>query len=256
MVQLKAVSRTTLGEQVALQLAEMIADEHWEPGEKLPPETALCSSLNVSRSTLREALKSLSFVGMVRMRPGDGTYVTHNSGRLLDRIMAKGLLKTEKDLADVCETRILIETELAALAAERATPADREHLRRIYAELEASLAGDGKPYVQVDYEFHLAIAEASHNVVLRRLITDIRSLLMEWIAKSQEMPEGRRNAHKQHTRILHSILDGHPEKARKEMRSHLEMLQKAYSLLSQMPSANSAPEATPKRSLDGTAKHP
>jgi DNA-binding FadR family transcriptional regulator len=175
---------------------------------------------------------------MVRMRPGDGTYVTHNSARLLDRIMAKGLLKTEKDLADVCETRILLETELAALAAERANPADREHLQRIYAELEASVAGEGKPYVQLDFEFHLAIAEASHNVVLRRLITDIRSLLMDWITKTQELPEGRRNAHKQHTRILHSILDGHPEKARKEMRTHLETLQKAYSLLSHMPSAN------------------
>ncbi len=118
---LKAVARVTLGEQVALQLAEMIAEKHWQPGERLPTEMELCEVLNVGRSTLREALKSLAFIGMVRMRPGDGTYVSDLSNRLLDRILAKGLLKTEKDLADVCETRMILETEGAAIAAERAT---------------------------------------------------------------------------------------------------------------------------------------
>ena len=132
---LKAVSRTTLGEQVALHLAEMISEAHWAPGKKLPPEAELCESLHVGRSTLREALKSLAFVGMVRMRAGDGTYVAEGSGRILDRVMAKGLLKTEKDLTDVCETRVLLETELAALAAKRATAQDRKRLRALGVEL-------------------------------------------------------------------------------------------------------------------------
>jgi GntR family transcriptional repressor for pyruvate dehydrogenase complex len=96
MEQLKAVARVTLGEQVALQLAEMIGERRWKPGERLPPEMELCEVLNVGRSTLREALKSLAFIGMVRMRAGDGTYLSELPHRLLDRILAKGLLKTEK----------------------------------------------------------------------------------------------------------------------------------------------------------------
>ncbi|MBV9442966.1 MAG: FadR family transcriptional regulator, partial [Acidobacteriaceae bacterium] len=107
-----------MGEQVAMQIAAMIADGRWKPGEKLPPEAELCRAVNVGRSTLREALKSLAFIGMVRMRAGDGTYVTEPPRGILDRMLAKGLLKTEKDLADVCETRMIIETELAGLAAE------------------------------------------------------------------------------------------------------------------------------------------
>ena len=251
MAALKAVSRTTLGEQVALQLAEMIAEAHWAPGTRLPSESALCASLNVGRSTLREALKSLAFVGMVRMRAGDGTYVAEGSSRLLDRVMARGLLKTEKDLADVCETRILLETELAAMAAERATAADRRRLRTLGAELEASLAGEGRPYNQLDVEFHLAIAEASQNRLLRRLLVDISALLADWITKSQEFPGGRESAHKYHTRILNFILEGNAESARREMRQHLETFHKAYTLLSMVPSTaeqpddNSAPVGSP-----------
>jgi DNA-binding FadR family transcriptional regulator len=236
---LKAVSRTTLGEQVALQLAEMISEAHWAPGRKLPPESQLCESLNVGRSTLRE--KSLAFVGMVRMRAGDGTYVAEGSGRILDRVMAKGLLKTEKDLTDVCETRVLLETELAALAAKRATAQDRKRLRTLGVELEASLAGEGKPYFQLDVEFHLAIAEASHNTVLQRLLADIRELLTEWIAKSQEFPGGLESAQSHHTRILNSILKGDAETARREMRHHIETFQKAAKLLGLIPSSADKP---------------
>lgn len=244
---LKAVSRTTLGEQVALQLAELIVEAQWPPGKKLPPEMALCQSLNVGRSTLREALKSLAFIGMLRMRAGDGTYVAEGCGRLLDRVMAKGLLKTEKDLTDVCETRVLLETELAALAATRATAQDRKRLQAIGAELQASLKGQGKPYIELDVEFHLAIADASHNGVLRRLLMDIRELLTDWIRKSQEFPGGLESAQQHHSRILRSILAGNAENARKEMRQHIETFQKAYKLLGLVPSPKDKPPATPRQ---------
>src|SRR5882724_3272913 len=138
---LKPVSRVTIGEQVALQLAGMISDGRWVVGQKLPSEGELCKALNIGRSTLREALKSLAFIGMVRMRPGDGTYVAEKSPGLLDRILARGLLKSEKDLAEVCEARLLLETELAALAAERAEPRDLDALRDLLKQSERSLAG-------------------------------------------------------------------------------------------------------------------
>ena len=70
---LKPVSRTTLSEQVALQLAAEVAAKRWQPGDKLPSEAELCRAFNVGRSTLREALKSLAFVGIIRMRAGGGS---------------------------------------------------------------------------------------------------------------------------------------------------------------------------------------
>jgi GntR family transcriptional regulator, transcriptional repressor for pyruvate dehydrogenase complex len=235
---LKAVARVTLGEQVALQLAEMIAEKHWEAGERLPPEMELCEVLNVGRSTLREALKSLAFIGMVRMRPGDGTYVSDLSNRLLDRILAKGLLKTEKDLADVCETRMILETEGAAIAAERATQEHLAQLKELVGRGREILKTDRPAFSSVDLDFHIAVANASRNRLLPRLLTDIRGILAEWITKSQELPGLRENAQEQHEGILRCIANRDPAGAREEMRTHLETFQRAYTLLGRISHAS------------------
>ena len=86
---LKPIKRVTIGEQVALQLAGMISDGRWVAGQKLPSESALCQALSIGRSTLREALKSLAFIGMVRMRAGDGTYVAEKLPGLLAQHVSK-----------------------------------------------------------------------------------------------------------------------------------------------------------------------
>ena len=139
---LKPVSRVTLAEQVAAQISDQIAEGRWKPGEKLPSEAELCCALRIGRSTLREALKSLAFVGMVQMRPGEGTYVIEESRLLIDRIMARGSLKTDKELQDVGEARLILEGEIAALAAERAEAEDLEQLESIMAKWrEAWTAG-------------------------------------------------------------------------------------------------------------------
>lgn len=231
---LKAVARITLAEQVALQVAEMIADRRWKPGDRLPPETELCAALNVGRSTLREALKSLAFAGMVRMRAGDGTYVAEPSRGLLDRILAKGLLKTENDLADVCETRIVLETQLAGFAAERVTPDGLTRLEGLIEEGRRRLSSSDRSYIDADLDFHLAVADCSGNRLLPRLLADIRGLLVEWIAKSQELPGVPENAQEQHQRIFKSIADRNPDAARKEMQAHLETFERAYKLLGRM----------------------
>lgn len=231
---LKAVARTTLSEQVAAQIAEMIAEKRWRTGEKLPPEMELCGALHVGRSTLREALKSLAFAGLVRMRAGDGTYVAEPSHSALDRIFAKGFLKTEKDLADVCETRLVLETELAALAAERATSHEIASLGELITQGEERLTENRQSYSELDLQFHLAVANCSQNKLLPRLLMDVRGLLAEWITKSQELPGMRENAQEQHRRIYKSIMRHDPERARKEMKAHLQTFEKAYRLLGRL----------------------
>jgi DNA-binding FadR family transcriptional regulator len=232
MPELRAIKRVTLSEQVATQIAEGITAGRWLPGVKLPPETELCTVLNVGRSTLREALKSLAFAGLVRMRPGDGTYVTEPSSRgVLHRILDEGFLKTERDLADVCETRIILETELVSLAAERATAEDIERMEHLLEQGQAKLAHDRVSYTEVDIDFHLAIAHASKNRLLVHLLTNIRAVLVEWISKSQELPGMRENAHGQHQRIFRCIRERDPEGARREMQAHLKTFERAYKLL-------------------------
>jgi GntR family transcriptional repressor for pyruvate dehydrogenase complex len=223
---LKPVSRVTLGEQVAAQLADQITEGRWRPGDKLPSESELCATLHIGRSTLREALKCL-----VQMRPGEGTYVLDGTQLLVDRIRTRGLLKSEKDLQDVGEARMILETELAALAAERADESDLDKLQAILDEMKESLRGTGRDYAALDVEFHLGIAKSSQNRLLHELLVPIRGVLQEFITKSQELPGIKQSAQNHHTKILAALRQRDPEKARRAMRAHLSTCEKAFTLL-------------------------
>ena len=247
---LKPVSRVTLGEQVAAQIAAQIADGVWRPGDRLPAETELCAALRIGRSTLREALKSLAYVGMVQMRPGEGTYVLDNAQSLADRIRNRGILKSEKELQDVSEARLILETEMAALAADRLEPADIERLEGILREMKTSLEGNGRDYASLDVDFHFAIAQASKNQLLHELLAPIRNVMQEFITKSQELPGIKQNAHESHLKILAALRQRNPEKARREMRSHLQTCEKAFTLLERVADS-SASAKNNRRSASG-----
>src|ERR1035438_4654629 len=244
---LKPVSRVTLGEQVAAQLAEQISEGHWLPGDKLPSETELCATLRIGRSTLREALKSLAYVGLVQMRPGEGTYVLENTQLLVDRIRTGGVLRTEKELQDVSEARLILETELAAMAAERMEPADLERLEELLKDMERCLKGDGREYAALDVDFHLAIAKSSKNQLLHELLVPIRGVLQEFIAKSQEMPGIRENAQEHHAKILAALRQRNPEKAKREIRAHLHTCEKAFTLLEKISETATAGSGAKRR---------
>jgi DNA-binding FadR family transcriptional regulator len=228
---LKPVSRVTLGEQVAAQLAAQISEGRWLPGDKLPSESELCATLRIGRSTLREALKSLAFVGLVQMRPGNGTYVMDSTQFLLDRLRAGGLMRTDKELQDVIEARLILETETAALAAERSETADLDKLQEILEQMKLGLDGEGRDYADLDVQFHLGIATCSKNQVLQELLAPIRGVLQEFIAKSQELPGIKQNAHEHHAKILSALRQRNPEKARRAMRAHLHTCERAFTLL-------------------------
>jgi GntR family transcriptional repressor for pyruvate dehydrogenase complex len=228
---LKPVTRQTLGQQVATQLAAMVTSGKWRTGERLPPEMELCKILHIGRSTLREALKSLAFVGLVQMRHGEGTFVAQGTDHLLERILAKGLIRSEKAVADVCETRLILETELAALAAERITGTEAATLASLVERMGQHLEAKDSSFEDLDLEFHLQLATCSKNPVLEQLMTPIRGLVFEWIVKSQQFPGLRLNAHRQHQAILQALVQRKPEKARKAMREHLETFLHAISLL-------------------------
>src|SRR5690242_13464300 len=115
---IKPLSRTGLSEQVAAQIAGMISSGQWKPGEKLPSEAELCKAFQISRPSIREALKSLAFAGLVDMRTGQGTFVAQGPSRFLDRFCAHGLLNSRESVADLTTARIALEGELAALCAQ------------------------------------------------------------------------------------------------------------------------------------------
>jgi GntR family transcriptional repressor for pyruvate dehydrogenase complex len=233
---LKPVSRTTLSEQVAMQLASELTGGRWKPGEKLPSEAELCKAFNVGRSTLREALKSLAFIGLIRMRAGGGSYVSDQPSKYLDGpLFAKGVLNTEKDITDLSDARILLETEVAGLCAQRATGQDLAALDDILKQMKTSIEQGGDAFRELDLGFHLAIAMGSKNQVLSEMLRHIREALQELITKSLLLPAGSDMAYKQHREIFEALKQRSPARARKAMRSHLRAFQRGYKVLFRMP---------------------
>jgi len=234
---LKPVSRTTLSEQVAMQLAAELEGKRWAPGEKLPSEAELCKVFNVGRSTLREALKSLSFIGMIRMRAGGGSYVADQRSKYLEGPLglAKGVLNTEKEVNDFCEARLLIETEIAGLCAQRATSQDFRNLEKIVREMKVIADDDGKAATNLDMNFHMTLAAAAGNNVLTELLKHIRGGLQEFIEKSLVLPAGSELAYKQHRALLEVLKQRNPSTARKAMRTHLRAFQRGYKVLFKSP---------------------
>jgi GntR family transcriptional repressor for pyruvate dehydrogenase complex len=229
-------SRVTLSEQVTVQLASELTRGRWKPGEKLPSEAELCKAFNVGRSTLREAMKSLAFIGLIRMRAGGGSYVSDQPSKYLEGpLFAKGVLNTEKDITDLGEARILLETEVAGLCAQRATEQDLEALNEILQAMKTAIEQGGDAFRQLDLRFHLAIAVGSKNQVLSELLKHIREALQELITKSLLLPAGTEMAYKQHRKIFEALKQRSSARARKAMRSHLRAFQRGYEVLFRMP---------------------
>lgn len=227
---LKAVPRTTLSERVAAQIAELIFSGHWKPGFRLPSESDLGRELRVSRSTVREALKALAFVGIIGMRNGRGSYVSETAGTFVDRALAYGLLRTEKDVRDLADARMALESELVMLCAERATDQQLESLEQNDDRMRENLLAGGEQFLDLDLEFHLAIASYSGSKILAQLLRTIRELLEESIRKTAKFPGDREVTYEQHHRILEALKERDARKARKAMREHLRTFRLGYSL--------------------------
>jgi GntR family transcriptional repressor for pyruvate dehydrogenase complex len=233
---LKPVSRTTLSEQVAVQLASELRERRWKPGEKLPSEAELRKVFNVGRSTLREALKSLAFIGLIHMRAGGGSYVAEQPSKYMDGpLLAKGVLNTEKDVNDLCEARLILETELSGLCAQRATEQDLATLENLVLEMKGAKEQDGTKFRQLDLGFHLAIAAGSKNEVMGELLKHIREGLQELITKSLLLPAGMELAYQHHRLIWEAVKQRNPQRARRAMRNHLRAFQRGYKVIFQMP---------------------
>ena len=216
-----------------MQLAAEIEARRWRPGEKLPSEAELCKAFSVGRSTLREALKSLSFIGLIRMRAGEGSYVAEDRSKSMERpiLLSKGVLNTEKRVNDFCEARLLIETEIAGLCAQRATVQDFRNLESIVRDMKTSMEGGGKGFSELDLRFHIEIAAASRNEVLIELLMHVRGSLEELIAKSLHLPAGIDLAYSHHRALLDVLKQRNASKARKAMRNHLRAFQRGYKVI-------------------------
>jgi GntR family transcriptional repressor for pyruvate dehydrogenase complex len=175
MPQMRPVDRKPLYEQVSDRLREFVNVNNLQPGDRLMTERELAQQLSVGRSSIREAITAMRIQGMVEVRHGDGIYLLRRPEDLISSLAAE-LVETHIDHPYIWETRQALETQCARLAATRATAGDLRKLERSLKTMKAEIA-DGEPGLVGDREFHLGVAQASHNPILIRLLTGIRESL-------------------------------------------------------------------------------
>ena len=217
---LKAIKKRRIYEEVVGQLHQLIDEGKLKAGDRLPSERELAETFRVSRSSVREAIKTLENEGMVVTRPGSGTFLATVNVEAIIPSLASLLSRGKDALIDLFEMRCLVEPSIAALAAERATPADILRLKEICAE-QAQQIDRETSAVDSDASFHLTIGRATHNSALQRLVASIVEILKPIREKSLQTPGRAHKSLASHRAILVAIERHDPELARQAMQQHI-----------------------------------
>ncbi|MDQ0316523.1 FadR/GntR family transcriptional regulator [Amorphus orientalis] len=208
------------------QIEELILQGVLRTGDRLPSERDLAKQLDVSRPILREALKTLETRGLIVARHGGGTFVADVIGTVFSEPIVKLFARQPAAVFDYLEFRREIEQITSAFAAERATAADREILTRLIEGMkEAHERGAFDDEAELDVEFHHAIGESAHNILLLHTLRSCYRLLADGVFYSRvrlyQSPEARDRLLEQHVAIHEAIMSGDPEAARRAAASHV-----------------------------------
>lgn len=203
----------------AQKVKMMIIKRGMKPGDRLPTENELANLFSVSRSTLREAMKFLRAENVVVIRQGSGTFVSAGTGIGEDPL---GLHFTNQEnlIHNLFETRMLIEPQIAGLAAQRATSQDISNLKRLVAEMD-KLQVNSAETAEMDVQFHTTVAECSHNEVLIRVVPIIIESIRRSHVGTHDNPESFRRAKRSHAGICNAIATGNYMEAKFLAERHL-----------------------------------
>ncbi|MDF2499757.1 MAG: lutR 1 [Anaerosporomusa subterranea] len=233
-------------EEIVGQIKQLIIDGKLQPGDKLLSERELAEKLNVSRASVREAFSALEMMGIITIRPGEGSFVRQVSYEGMLEPLSFLLQVEISDITQVLEVRKILEVEMAALAAKRATPETLNEIRRsldyMSEELEAGGIGD-----RADDAFHSALAQAADNPILVKVMSTITDLMTNSFRVSRQklflIDHMSDYIYDSHLRIYEAIAARDPKLARLRMRDHLLLVERNMLVLQQgsIPRLNKTP---------------
>ncbi len=224
-VEFEAVRKTKVYEQVASQIERLILEGALQPGDKLPPERELAERFQVSRSAVREALRTLELLGMVEPRPGEGTLVRVPSLESLLNPLANILAQKRELVGELLDVRKMIEPPLAARAAAHASTEEIAYLEDILRRQGEKVRG-GELAIEEDSEFHYTIATAAKNSVVLKVLDVLMDLLRESRERALQVEGRLQKSLAGHRRILRAIKRHDAPAAGAAMLQHVEEIEK------------------------------
>jgi GntR family transcriptional regulator, transcriptional repressor for pyruvate dehydrogenase complex len=218
------VQTTKLFEQITEQIEQQILRGDLQSGDRLPTERELAEQFHASRTAVREAMKILAQKGLLEMRPGRGTIVINGTSQALRDSLGLMLRVAQADSAcELVEVREILEPEIAALAAARATERDVVDLREAVETMDAHLH-DADAFISADNFFHQALARATQNALVLTLMDPIMELLAEQRKQIFFVDGGPLRGQFHHKQLLDAVGRHDCEAARNAMRAHLQQV--------------------------------
>lgn len=216
---LDPINRTTVVDEIVERLVGLIIHEGLKPGDQLLPERELMAKLEVGRSSLREAIKTLCALGILEIKRGTGTFVGYGDTSMLTKPLSWGVFLNQSSIQEVIEARGVIEVALAGWAAQRATDEEIATIGCLLAQLESSTHEMSK-YVESDLAFHLGIARAAHNDMLANVLTMFQHVLRVWMETTYKEAKGTTDSMALHREIYTAIAARDEATARAAMADH------------------------------------
>ena len=221
---LKPIKTRKIYEQIVDQIGQLVAGGQLKPGDRLPSERELVERFQVSRASIREAISALEMMGLIEVRSGEGTYIREVN---IDSVVAPlaWMLFIEKDSdLELYEARKVLEVQAAGLAAERAEEDEISDMFKaleiMRIDLQKQLLGE-----EADHHFHYAIAKATHNKILFRLMNTISDTMQKTLKSSRsklyEDTSSPERLYQEHFLIYEAIKNHDVESAQKLMLAHL-----------------------------------
>ncbi|SET34899.1 DNA-binding transcriptional regulator, FadR family [Natronincola peptidivorans] len=212
------MEKRTLVDKAANELMQLIREHGYGPGEKLPNEYELSSQLGVSRNTVREAVRTLASRNVLYIRQGAGTFISEKKGVADDPLGFSFMDDRRKLVEDLMQIRCIIEPQIAALAAQNATPQDIAVLSSLCDEIEVLIV-NRQDFTQKDIDFHVQLATCSQNIVISNLIP----LICEGIRvfSSTVLEQEFEQTAKSHREILEAVGERRATDAQQAMLFHL-----------------------------------
>jgi GntR family transcriptional repressor for pyruvate dehydrogenase complex len=225
---LRAVEKKRAYEDIVRQVLTLIENGKLKRGDQLPSERDLTEAFKVSRTTVREAIRTLESMKLLQCRQGNGTYVIASSEEALIQPLAAALFNANDDIRDIFYIRKIIEPHVAHLAADNATPQEIEEMEKVLHEQEACILR-GESVLETDTLFHTSLAGATGNRVIERLLLALVDLMKEsrevYLA-ADELDTRARRSLEGHKLVLTAIKGGDCDVALKSMLQHLEDIER------------------------------
>jgi GntR family transcriptional regulator, transcriptional repressor for pyruvate dehydrogenase complex len=210
----KPVKPKRLSDEAIEQILGLMTDGRLQPGSKLPPERELITLLGVSRTSLREAIRTLEVRGLLRVVPGRGTFVSEQQGPSLPDGWLSWLLGREYEVVQLLEMHEALEVKVGMLAALRATPADIEALETAMSRMRRAVdEQDHEALVAADAAFHEALRRAGGNQLIARMLDDLEDSVLDARRLVMALPGKPGRVVSEHDAVLAAVREGDEDRA-------------------------------------------